>query len=273
MSRAATMTRKATGSTTTTVTTTTAVTRTVVAALATSIACVVAGAGCSAAEPPDTGAPSALVPAPDPLRGPPISDSSTLAAALLEGDDLPSGFVTIPDPVRDLGLDPAPEYDSPDRSSTDPAPCAAVLAPVSAQLDTPAGAGLSDAVARFSGPNFSSVDEDAASYAGTAAAEVFEGIQQTWAGCSSFSGTDADGVVVDYSVAGRQQSSVGDASASIRLTTESEGFTLVSDVVLAVVDATVVQVVVSDQSGLEPDTVSAVATKAVDRIRAASQAT
>lgn len=72
---------------------------------------------------------------------------------------------------------------------------------------------------------------------------------------------------VDYVLAGREQSSVGDASASVRLTTSSEGFTLISDVVVAVVDSTVVQIVVSDRSGLEPDTVTAVAEAAVERIR------
>ena len=177
--------------------------------------------------------------------------------------DLPDGFSSIPDPVQDLGLDPAPEYDSPDESGTDPAECAAVLAPISEQR----GGAASNAVVRFSGPNFSSIDEDAASYPDTGTAEAFTAIQQAWVGCTTFSGTDADGVSVDYALAGREQSSVGDASASVRLTTSSEGFTLISDVVVAVVDSTVVQIVVSDQAGLEPETVTAVAEAAVERIR------
>ena len=113
------------------------------------------------------------------------------------------------------------------------------------------------------------IDEDAASYPVPGAAEAFANIQRAWAECSTFTGTDADGIGVDYSVAGRDQATVGDASASIRLTTTSEGFTLVSDVVVAVVDSTVVQIVVSDQSGLEPETVTAVAGSAADRIRSA----
>ncbi|OZC64341.1 hypothetical protein CH276_11910 [Rhodococcus sp. 06-470-2] len=224
----------------------------------------VAAAGCGADEPAPspTAAPSS-VPAPDPLLGTPITDSGVLAAAMLGLGDLPDGFSSIPDPVQDLGLDPAPEYDSPDRSGTDPSECAAVLAPISEQR----GGATSTAVARFSGPNFSSIDEDAASYSDTGTAEAFTAIQQAWAGCTTFSGTDADGVSVDYALAGREQSSVGDASASVRLTTSSEGFTLISDVVVAVVDSTVVQIVVSDRSGLEPDTVTAVAEAAVERIR------
>lgn len=231
-----------------------------------SILGIAAAAGCSTDEPAETAAPAVTtVAAPDPLRGPPITDPAALTAAMLGLADLPDGFSSIPDPVRDLGLDPAPEYDSPDRSSTDPAECAAVLAPVSQQQ---AGA-ASSAVVRFSGPNFSSIDEDAASYPVPGAAEAFANIQRAWAACSTFTGTDADGIGVDYSVAGRDQATVGDASASIRLTTTSEGFTLVSDVVVAVVDSTVVQIVVSDQSGLEPETVTAVAGSAADRIRSA----
>lgn len=228
---------------------------------------IAAAAGCSSDEPSQTpaAAPTSVA-APDPLLGAPITDPGVLTAAMLGLGELPDGFSSIPDPVQDLGLDPAPDYDSPDRSSTDPAACAAVLAPVSEQL----GGAASSAVARFSGPNFSSIDEDAASYSGTGAADAFASVQQAWVGCTEFSGTDADGVVVDYALAGREQSQIGDASASVRLTTSSEGFTLISDVVVAVVDSTVVQIVVSDQSGLEPETVTAVAEAAADRIRSAT---
>ncbi|MEH6795075.1 MAG: hypothetical protein V7694_13155 [Rhodococcus sp. (in: high G+C Gram-positive bacteria)] len=227
----------------------------------------VAAAGCSADEPAGTPAPApTVVAAPDPLLGTPITDSGVLSASMLGLDDLPDGFSSIPDPVQDLGLDPAPEYDSPDKSGTDPAACAAVLAPISDQR----GGAAASAVARFSGPNFSSIDEDAASYADSGAAEAFSSVQQAWAGCTEFSGTDADGVSVQYALTGREQSQIGDASASIRLTTSSEGFTLISDVVVAVVDSTVVQIVVSDQSGLEPDTVTAVAEAAADRIGTAA---
>ncbi|MGV8871470.1 MAG: hypothetical protein ACOH2Q_03000 [Rhodococcus sp. (in: high G+C Gram-positive bacteria)] len=228
---------------------------------------IAAAAGCSSDEPSQTPAeaPTAVA-APDPLLGAAITDAGVLTAAMLGLGELPDGFSSIPDPVKDLGLDPAPDYDSTDRSSTDPAECAAVLAPVSEQL----GGAASSAVVRFSGPNFSSIDEDAASYSGTGAADAFAAVQQAWVGCTEFSGTDADGVGVDYALAGREQSPIGDASASVRLTTSSEGFTLVSDVVVAVVDSTVLQIVVSDQSGLEPETVTAVAGAAADRIRTAT---
>ncbi|OZD04547.1 hypothetical protein CH275_15255 [Rhodococcus sp. 06-235-1A] len=232
-----------------------------------SLACIAAAAGCSSDEPSQAPAPvPTAVTAPDPLLGSPITDSGVLTASMLALGDLPDGFSSIPDPVQDLGLDPAPDYDSPDKSSTDPAECAAVLAPVSEQ----GGGAASSAVARFSGPNFSSIDEDAASYQASGAAAAFASVQQAWTGCTEFTGTDADGVSVEYALAGREQSQIGDASSSIRLTTSSEGFTLISDVVVAVVDSTVVQIVVSDQSGLEPATVTAVAEAAADRIRTAT---
>ncbi|MBY4129775.1 hypothetical protein HQO83_15360 [Rhodococcus fascians] len=226
-----------------------------------------AAGGCSEAEPsPDTAPVPTTVAAPDPLLGVPITDSDVLTSSMLGLGDVPDGFSTIPDPVRDLGLDPAPDYDAPDKSSTEPATCAAVLAPVSEQRADAA----TSAVVRFSGPNFSSIDEDAASYTGTGTAEAFASVQQAWAGCTEFTGTDADGVSVEYALAGREQPQIGDASASIRLTTSSEGFTLISDVVVAVVDSTVLQLVVSDQDGLEPETVTTVAQAAAERIRMAT---
>lgn len=246
------------------------------AAAATAASVIALMAGCGGNEPGEEGAssptdqpssgPISVIPAPDPLLGPPISDPAELTAVMLSLEQLPDGFSTIPDPVRDLGLDPAPEYDSPDRSSTDPSQCAAVLAPVSEQFD---GAAAS-ASARFSGPDFSSIDEDAASYPDRGAADAFTTVQNSLSGCTEFSGTDADGIEVDYTVSAREQTQVGDASTSVRLSTSSGGFTLVSDVVLAVVDSTVVQVVVTDQQGPDPATVSAVAELAVDRIRSAN---
>ena len=156
---------------------------------------------------------------------------------MLAAQELPAGYAAIPDPVRDLGLDPAPDYDSPDRSGTDPDECANVLAPISEQRADAS----SDAVVRYSGPNFSSIDEDAASYLDDEAAQVFGAVQETFAGCATYTGTDADGFAVDYRLEPRDQETIGDASASVRLTTTSEGVSLVSEAVVAVVDRTVMQ--------------------------------
>lgn len=65
----------------------------------------IAATGCSTNEPAETATPAVTtVAAPDPLRGPPITDPAALTAAMLGLADLPDGFSSIPDPVRDLGL-------------------------------------------------------------------------------------------------------------------------------------------------------------------------
>nr|WP_296771952.1 hypothetical protein [Rhodococcus sp. (in: high G+C Gram-positive bacteria)] len=211
-------------------------------------------------------APGPVVSAPDPLLGRPITDSAVLMSAMLLVGDLPDGYAAIPDPVRDLGLDPAPDYDNPDRSGTDPSACADVLAPISQQSP---GA-VSNAAVRYSGPNFSSIDEDAAGYTDSGAATAFSRLQATFAACGQYSGTDADGVAVNYRVGGREQDRIGDASTSIRLETSSEGFTLVSDAVVAIVDHTVVQFVVTSQDGVDPASFTALATSAAEKIRGAN---
>jgi len=213
-------------------------------------------------------APVTVVDGPDVLSGSVITDSADLQARMLTPSDLPDGYAVVPDPVRDLGLDPAPEYDSPDRSGTEPQECADVLAAVGMQS---AGASAMADV-RYSGPNFSSIDEDAASYAGGedgvgGAGEAFRTVQNTLVGCTEYSGTDADGIDVDFSLSARDQSPVGDASTSFRLATTSEGFTLVSDVVISVVDHTVFQLSVTSQEGVDAASFTALAETAAERIR------
>ncbi|WP_256895574.1 hypothetical protein [Rhodococcus sp. 1163] len=235
------------------------------------VATALSAAACGGSDAPSDDAPKVAlgpaVAAPDLLLGSPITDSATLQSAMLTMDLLPDGFAPIPDPVRDLGMDPAPEYDAPDRSGTDPQACGDVLAPIERQVPgASAGADV-----RYSGPNFSSLDEDAASYPGRGAAEAFTALQNTFAQCTEYSGTDADGVRIDYRLEGREQKTVGDASVSVRLTIDSGGYTLISDVVVAVVDSTVVQLVGTDQEAFDSALMTELATTAVDRIRGADR--
>lgn len=235
------------------------------------VATALSAAACGGSDAPSDDAPKVAlgpaVAAPDLLLGSPITDSATLQSSMLTMDLLPDGFAPIPDPVRDLGMDPAPEYDAPDRSGTDPQACGDVLAPIERQVPgASAGADV-----RYSGPNFSSLDEDAASYPGRGAAEAFTALQNTFAQCTEYSGTDADGVRIDYRLEGREQKTVGDASVSVRLTIDSGGYTLISDVVVAVVDSTVVQLVGTGQDAFDPAVVTELATTAVDRIRGADR--
>ncbi len=240
----------------------------VVAMLAAASMITVAGCGLSgdASETVPLSEVGPIVPAPDPLRGSPITDTAALAGAMLVSKELPDGYVLIPDPVRDLGLDPAPEYDAADKSGTDPQSCAEVLAAITQQ--SPGAA--ADAEVRFSGPDFSSIDEDAASYTDNGAADTFAAVQETFADCGTYTGTDADGIVVDYRLGGREQNAIGDASTSVRLETKSEGFTLVSEAVVAIVDRTVFQLVVTSQHGVTPEALTTLAIKAADKIRGAN---
>ena len=252
--------------------------RAVAPAFVSAFASVVAVAGLVACGSPESEAPDAdtSVPAgggfgpqsvaPDPLLGSTITDPIVLESSMLAAQELPAGYAAIPDPVRDLGLDPAPDYDSPDRSGTDPDECANVLAPISEQRADAS----SDAVVRYSGPNFSSIDEDAASYLDDEVAQVFGAVQETFAGCATYTGTDADGFAVDYRLEPRDQETIGDASASVRLTTTSEGFSLVSEAVVAVVDRTVMQLVVTSQEGADPAAVTDLAKTAAEKIRGAN---
>ena len=187
---------------------------------------------------------------------------AALRAALLGQADLPVGFVPLPDPVDDLGLPPASESAESDLSSTEPRVCADVLAPISDQ----APGATAQAVARFTGPDFASIDTDAAAYADAGAA--FAAVQRTLAACTEYSGTDADGIAVTYRLGGLDQPSVGDASIAVRLETGSEGFTMVSDTVIAVVDGVVVQVTATGQDPVDPGVLTALARTAAENLHA-----
>ncbi|MCQ4119063.1 sensor domain-containing protein [Rhodococcus tibetensis] len=180
--------------------------------------------------------------------GAPFIDQAALRAALLDVRDLPVGFAPVADPEKDLGLPPASETAESDKSSTDPALCGAVLSPVADQHPGAA----SSASAWFQGPDFTTIDQDAASYATAAeAAQAFTDIQTTLAQCSDYSGTDADGVDVQYRAGGRDGHPAGDASVGFRLVTTSDGFSLVSDVAVAVAGSTVTQLVATGQEPID----------------------
>ena len=210
-------------------------------------------------------APASLGPtvtAPPTPTGAVITDSSTLQAALLTAPGLPPGFAAMADaapPLERTGPTAAPP---PNRSHTDPAECAGVLAP----LDQHKGS-ASHGVARYGGPDFSGIDIDAASYPESGAAQTFAAVQTLFRRCGHYSGTDADGVHVDYRLGALDQPAVGDASTSVRLTTTSDGFTLTSDVVVAVVGSTVVQVAATGQRPIDPKVLTGLATLQVDRLR------
>jgi len=235
-------------------------------------ACAVAGCGSSSDSAASSAGPALapvgpVVPAPDPPTGPPFVDSDRLYAALLDPTDLPAGFAEIPDPEQ-LGMPASPEDDTPhdaaaDRSSTTPAECADVLAPIGDQ----APGSLAAAIVRYGGPGFSSVDADAASYSEAAVGHVFGAVQELLARCESYSGTDADGVAVQYRVGGLDLDGVGDASTAVQVVTTSEGFTLVSDVVIGVVGSTVFAVSATRDTPFDPAFVTELGRVQAERLR------
>ncbi|GAA4480420.1 hypothetical protein GCM10023094_26910 [Rhodococcus olei] len=217
----------------------------------------------------DTAAADATLPpvttatAPTPAGAPAVPDQTRLRAALLGVGDLPAGFASIPDPEQDLGLPATTESAQPDRASTDPKACAAVLAELADQVPGATARG----VARFTGPAFTSIDTDAAAYPDAGAAFAFTTVQRTLAACDRYTGTDADGVAVQYRLGGLDQPTVGDASVAVRLQTTSDGVTMVSDAVIAVTGGVIVQVVASGQQPIDPAVLAGLARTAVEKQR------
>ncbi len=196
----------------------------------------------------------------------PIVDNAFLAGRLLTIADLPAGWTGYDLPP----LDPsAPGATAEDRSSTDPADCAAVLAPIATAIP----GGISAASVSYGGPNFASLDQDAASYDGDGAATAFGRIQDALARCGTFSGTDADGVRVDYRVgasdllSGPDVVAPGDAAVAARIQVTSDGVELTTDAVVSLVGATVTQIVATGLDPVDPDLVRGLTSTAADRLR------
>jgi hypothetical protein len=211
-------------------------------------------------------APFSSAPAPTALTGTPL-DKAALTQTVLTLSDLPADFDIVPDPVEDLGLAPAPATSESDKSSTNPAACAGVLAPIATQVP----GSVASISKMFTGPDFTSIDQDSASYAdGAAATAAFESMQATVAGCSEFSGTDADGINITYQVGAGHQPPVGDASFSYRITTASEGFTLVADVVVAAVGPNLTQLSATAPTPIAPEVLGSMASTAVERLHTPS---
>ncbi len=225
------------------------------------LSCAVLAACGSAAEHAAPPPPAFDVTAPAVATGPPIGDPAALRAKLLTTAELPSGFTVLPDPEDDLGLPPAPGGSG--KASTQPPACAAVLEPVGAQHP---GA-LAQAVRRFEGPDFASVDIDAASYSANSAAVAFSRVRDVLRGCLSYHGTDADGTGVRHRISGLEQPPAGDASLAVRLFSDSDGLSLTSDIVVFVVGATVVQLTASAPTPIEPAVLTDLVEAQAERLR------
>ncbi|GAA5058962.1 hypothetical protein GCM10023318_38900 [Nocardia callitridis] len=179
-----------------------------------------------------------------PVTGAPITDRGRLDALLLGPDVLPPNFTALPprnDGQQGTGA-------AAGEAPTDPAECAAVLTPVGTQH---AGA-LTQSSAQYEGPNFASIDIDAASFANDVAAQAFTGVQEVLRRCARYSSTDSSQAGIDYRVGGLAQPPAGDASAAFQVRTTSDGLTLESSVALVQVGSTLAQVSVTAPESVDP---------------------
>ncbi|WP_280403476.1 hypothetical protein [Nocardia brasiliensis] len=168
-----------------------------------------------------------------PVQSPPATDSDRLYRQLLTGADLPRDFTALP-PRADVPTG-APT------TPTDPADCAKVLTPLGEQHP---GA-LAQAAIQYAGPNFSSIDIDAASYRNDAVAPAFAQMQAALRQCVHYSGADATDIPIDYRVGGLTPPRAGDAATAFQVRTSSEGLTLHSAVAIVQVGATLAQIAVT----------------------------
>ncbi len=175
----------------------------------------------------------------------PVVDSITLRSNLLDVPQLPSGYSAL--------NDPPPGSTGGAGAKTDPPQCAKVLSPVSAQ----APGSFSQTVAQFGGPDFDTLDIDAASYANGGAAQAFSTVQSLLRECTRYSGKDVDGESVDFQVGAVDQPSAGDASTAFRVHTTSQGLTLYSVVSVTLVGSVVVQLAMSGAAEPDPQELSA----------------
>ncbi|MBB5917947.1 hypothetical protein BJY24_006859 [Nocardia transvalensis] len=198
-------------------------------------------AGCGSQDHDSTSGLGAVTP--PPVTAPAITDSAALQAKLLTVADLPPGYTQLDDGSPGNGGGAAQDH-----SRTDPAACGKVLAAVTDQVP---GASAHGTV-NYSTPDFASIDIDAASYPGNGAGQAFSSVQQLLRQCTSYSGTDADGIAVDYKVSGLDQPRTGDASTAFQVHTSSQGMSLYSAAALVLVGSTVVQVAETSPQPVDP---------------------
>ncbi|WP_168436163.1 sensor domain-containing protein [Nocardia vermiculata] len=191
-----------------------------------------------------------------PITAGAVVDSDVLRGQLLGPRDVPLGFTQLED--ASPGNGPTPQ----DRSRTDPAECAKVLAPVGDLYGTPAGRGA----VHYSSPSFAGIDIDIASYTDGGAAHAFAAAQDLLRDCRHYSGTDADGTAIEYELGGLDQPPAGAASTSFQVRTTSAGMSLYSAATIAVVGSSVVQIAETSPAQVSPDALRDLTAKQIRRL-------
>ncbi|MFC8532281.1 hypothetical protein [Nocardia sp. NPDC057227] len=225
------------------------------------VALVVAGCGDDepAAPAPSDGLPSFGAPVTAaPVAGPGPAGSAELLNRLLSSTDLPGSFTPLP--ARDPGTGASTD-------ATDPAACVAVLTPVAAQ----APGARADAAVQYAGPDFSSIDIDAAAYAADGVGPALATVQRTLRECVGFTDAtppeNADDPSITYEVAPFDQPAAGDSSTAYQVLVRADELTLHSAVALVQVGDTLTQIAVTAPESVQPEVLSALTAQQVRRLR------
>ncbi|MFF3224411.1 hypothetical protein ACFYV7_16580 [Nocardia suismassiliense] len=228
--------------------------------LAAATTALVAACGSSKSAAPETPdlPPLGPVTAAAPVTGAPIADADRLRDQLLTSKNLPPNFTALPARAEA----PAGVQGSP----TDPAECAKVLTPLGAQRP---GA-LAQASIQYAGPNFSSIDIDAASFPNATLASAFSDVQALLRRCAHYSGADTTDIAVDYRIGGFPSPQGGDAVTAFQVRTSSDGLTLHSAVAIVQVGSTLAQVAVTAPEPVEPGVLSDLTAAQVRRLQGVS---
>ncbi|MEU2123743.1 hypothetical protein [Nocardia niwae] len=226
------------------------------AAIAPLVVAIGCGSGDRAASGPPELPPLGPVVTAAPVATGPETDAAGLRQRLLSDTDLPAGFTALPSPA-DTGAGATGS------SPTNPAECVKVLAPLGAQYP---GASA-QASTQYAGPNFSSIDIDAASYPPGAVAAAFTQAQDLLRRCAHYTSVDGSDIAVDYRIGGLVQPPVGDAAAPFQVRSTSDDLSLGSSVAIVQVGSTLVQVAVTAPETVDPEVLGALTAAQVRRLQ------
>lgn len=203
---------------------------------------------------PSFGAPVSAAP----VTGAGPATSAELLNRLLSSTDLPGSFTPLP--PREPGAGASTD-------ATDPAACVAVLTPLAAQ----APGARADAAVQYAGPDFSSIDIDAAAYPADGVAPAMATVQRTLHDCVRFTDVPPPGSAGDppitYEVAPFDQPAAGDSSTAYQVLVRSDELTLHSAVALVQVGDTIAQIAVTAPESVQPEVLSALTAQQVRRLR------
>ena len=179
---------------------------------------------------------------------------SQLDAALLTVADLPSGWT----------LGEASDEDS-DDEKIEPAKCSELID----SMDADEKDAIAEGEREFNkgGPFGTLMGVSISSYKDKVDGDRLKEVADAFGSCSSFKGTDKEGVVSDYKVAPLSLANIGDHSLAMTMTVESEGFTLPINVYLVVVGHNVLTLFnggIAGADGADLETIGKLAMKRVE---------